>query len=133
MPATYFRRDGSGHSIRGRHARDAGATAWSRLPVALRRGLKSADAQLLGISAEWHHAGKHASEVYVYYPQQVEAFWSALDHAGLSVPDAITAARREWLFAPPTPERATWYDRWCQLVDARDAAEAVRADLKETV
>lgn len=83
MTARYFHK-GRGHSFRGAEAREQGAKAWSRLPARLRRGLKSAEADTLCISQEWHHAGKYASEVTVYYPEQVEAFWNILDEAELT-------------------------------------------------
>ena len=87
MSATYYNRKGAGHSIRGAAARDAGAMAWSKLPAQLRRGLTSTEAAALPISSEWHHAGKYASQVYVYYIGQVEAFWNTLDAAGVTVAD----------------------------------------------
>jgi hypothetical protein len=85
MSATYFNRDGSGHSRRGAEARELGAVAWSRLPKALRRGLNSKQAEEARISLEWHHAGKFANRVTVYYPAQVETYWRVLDQAGVQV------------------------------------------------
>ncbi|ANP27990.1 hypothetical protein DHOM_05080 [Dermabacter hominis 1368] len=81
MPATYFTR-GRGHSRRGQEARDNGALPWSQLPASYRRGLTSAQAKELDISNEWHHAGKYATEVYVYYPEAVAAYWDTLEARG---------------------------------------------------
>lgn len=80
MTATYFHKRGDGHSIRGKIARDSGARPWSKLPARLRRGLTTKQAAELRISGEWHHAGKYASEVPVYYLDQVAAFWDRLDN-----------------------------------------------------
>lgn len=83
MTATYFTR-GRGHSHRGQESRDNGALPWSQLPSSIRRGLTSTQAKSLNISDEWHHAGKYASEVYVYYPEAVEAYWNTLESHGFT-------------------------------------------------
>lgn len=90
MNATYFNK-GQGHSIRGRIAREDGGMAWSKLPANLRRGLTAAQAARINISYEWHHAGKYAAEVHVYYPAQVEAYWKVLDNAGVEVGELFGA------------------------------------------
>lgn len=81
MTATYFTR-GRGHSRRGQEARDNGALPWSQLPASYRRGLTSMQAYNLNISDEWHHSGKYATAVYVYYPEAVQAYWDALEAHG---------------------------------------------------
>lgn len=85
MSATYFNKRGDGHSIRGTMAREQGAVAWSKLPATLRRRLSVRDAIDAEISREWHHAGKYATEVHVYYLDQVEEFWRVIDKAGVTV------------------------------------------------
>ena len=89
MPATYYTKRGQGHSRRGAEAREMGARPWSRLPHSLKRGLKSAQAEELRISFEWHHTGKYATEVYVYYPEQVQAFWAVIDDSGYTAEELL--------------------------------------------
>lgn len=108
MVATYFHKRGEGHSIRGKAAREQGARAWSRLPANLKRGLTSKQAAALRISDEWHHAGKYASEVTVYYPMQVERFWEVIDAEGLTVEDllAIEDHRTAVMLGGPTSDHS---------------------------
>lgn len=115
MVATYFGK-GVGHSIRGRIAREQGGTPWSKLPARFRRGLTAKQAQQLTISFEWHHAGKHATQTYVYYQPQVEAFWNEIDSANITVED---------LFGDlPLPQHVL-----VARTNARDAAERTRCDI----
>ena len=128
MPASYYNRDGSGHSRRGQSARDNGATSWSQLPSALRRKLTSKQAEQLGISSEWHHAGKYANNVYVYYPEAVQAFWGVIDAAGITTEQALSAISYLPLDATEE-ETATWRARRVTIVDARNAAEAIAENM----
>lgn len=118
--ASYYRK-GRGHSVRGQQARDAGAVPWSKLPSALRRSLTSEQADQLRITDEWHHAGKFAAQVPVYYREQVEAFWAVVDAADIAVPALLHAVERAVFDADPVirSRAAVWYD-------AVAAAEAVR-------
>ena len=132
MPASYFNARHVGHSRRGESARDRGARAWSRIPARLRKGFTSAEAEELRISCEWHHAGKYATPVYVYYPSAVDAFWKALDDAGITADDVRAhwddirlsrfEANRDLLTAINTARRIAYetaaqfeYDRDCLL------------------
>ena len=118
MSASYFNKRGAGHSIRGTIAREQGGMAWSRLPASLRRGLASVQAQDLGISTEWHHAGKYANEVYVYYPDQVKAFWDSLDGAGETAEALLSCGSLplEVLQARTAAQKAAEQVR-CEIVD----------------
>lgn len=124
MTASFFR-DGRGHSLRGERARERGARAWSRLPKRLRRDFTSEEAQQLRISNEWHHTGKHANRVHVYYPEQVQAFWDRLDADGIDP--------REWFARIKSAEgnidlhMATKRE----LRGAQEAAEEMRAHIEE--
>ena len=118
MSATYYNRNGAGHSIRGAAAREAGGMAWSKLPSALRRGLTSTEAAALPISSEWHHAGKYAAQVYVYYAAQVEAFWNTLDAGGVTVADLQGDL--------PLPLHVLQ-----ARTEAREAAEIVRCEITD--
>lgn len=128
MAATYFHRNGAGHSLRGQIARDNGAMSWSKLPKELRHGFTSKQAELLSISDEWHHAGKYANEVHVYYTPQVEAFWAAIEAEGFTVADM-----KEWVrfrVAPTTMTRPERFAEMSRAVNiASDAAETVREEL----
>lgn len=126
MTARYFHK-GRGHSIRGQIARDNGGRAWSKIPARLRRGLKSAQAADLGISWEWHHAGKYATEVYVYYPEQVEAYWEIIDAAGITV-DELTSRRelQHDIVRGDVSQRERLMSITYAINEASDAAEAVR-------
>lgn len=124
MTASFFR-DGRGHSLRGEQARERGARAWSRLPKRLRRDFTSEEAQQLRISNEWHHTGKHANRVHVYYPEQVQAFWDRLDADGIDP--------REW-FARRDAARGdvdTYMRIERELRAAQHAAEEIRTQLEE--
>lgn len=123
MTASYYGRRGSGHSRRGAEAREHGARAWSRLPARLRRGICSGTAETLGITREWHHAGKYAAEVRVYYPHQVDAYWRAFDEVGCAVEEAVAALTSAWAFADPDSPTAVLVRR---LHGAADAAEHAR-------
>lgn len=124
MTATYFNRNHTGHSIRGTVAREQGAMAWSKLPANLRKGITSAQAEALVISTEWHHAGKHADRVSVYYPEQVQAFWDTLGEAmtaGELKEHANNRIKMRLIFPAQ--------DQQVALVAAREAAETVRQEI----
>ena len=125
MSATYFNKRGDGHSIRGTMAREQGAVAWSKLPATLRRGLSIRDAIDAEISREWHHAGKYATEVHVYYLDQVEEFWRVIDKAGVTVKQLkeVLRSRRDYTYRN-TPETMALMTA---VFEAADAAEVVRA------
>lgn len=133
MPASYFHKAGEGHSRRGRATRSHGAVTWGRLPAALRRDPTAADAHTLQISLEWHHAGKHATETFVYYPQQVEAYWKAFDAAGGVLSDALdTQARTQLLLGQLSPIREQAVRAaWADTSAATRAAEQAREHLTE--
>lgn len=124
MTASFFR-DGRGHSLRGAAARERGARPWSTLPKTLRRDLNSDQAAQLGISQEWHHTGKFAARVHVYYVEQVEAYWDRLDADGIDA--------RGWLARIKSAEgnidlhMATKRE----LRGAQEAAEEMRAHIEE--
>ena len=127
MSATYFNKRGDGHSIRGTMAREQGAVAWSKLPATLRRGLSIRDAIDAEISREWHHAGKYATEVYVYYPAQVEEFWRVIDKAGVTVKQLkeVLRSRRYYTYRN-TPENMAVMTA---VFEAADAAETARVEI----
>lgn len=130
MTATYFNRNGSGHSLRGAEARENGAVAWSKLPTQLRRGLNSKQAEGARISLEWHHAGKYAARVHVYYIAQVEAYWEALDQAGVA---AVEIGEYQELSARLVVGTGNDRDREIRaaVTAAARAAEDVRAEIAE--
>ena len=105
MSATYFNKRGDGHSIRGTMAREQGAVAWSKLPATLRRGLSIRDAIDAEISREWHHAGKYATEVHVYYLDQVEEFWTG--SRGWAFTTILSARLAQLVAHPPCKGRVT--------------------------
>lgn len=130
MTATYFSK-GRGHSLRGQYARDKGARCWSKLPASLRRGLTSAQASMLYISSEWHHAGKFATEVYVYYPAQVQAFMDVIDNSDYTLDDLVDAVQNRSHLLIDDPETyhrevAPLFSLWS---DARMRADDVREEL----
>lgn len=125
MTATYFNRNGEGHSRRGTEARENGARAWSRIPAKLRRGLTSKQAETLRISQEWHHAGKYATQVYVYYIEQVEAFWASLDAAQVTAEQVLEAIPGWAMAEPDSPQ----FSRVRAMMTATGAAEQVRIEL----
>lgn len=126
MTATYFNRNGSGHSIRGTLARDQGAMAWSKLPATLRRSLTSKQAESLVISFEWHHAGKYAARVPVYYIPQVEAFWAVLDTFGATNEQIKAHAK-----SLNTMDFVTRQKLAVPMAEARETAENVRLEITE--
>lgn len=131
MTATYHRH-GQGHSLRGRDARAAAAAAWSRLPTELRRGLTSGEAARLGISKEWHHAGKTANQVFVYYRGQVAAFWAVVDSMGVTVDDlraAAAEASKAIVWGSESVSESAQRGLNARRVASR-AAEAARCDLR---
>lgn len=130
MTAKYFNRNGSGHSRRGAEARENGAVAWSRLPKSMRRGLSSKQAEGARISLEWHHAGKYANRVHVYYPAQVQAYWLGLDQAGVA---AEEVAEFQALAGRLVAGRGSDRDREVRaaVTAACNAAEDVRAVIAE--
>ena len=127
MSATYFDKRGDGHSIRGTMAREQGAMAWSKLPATLRRGLSTRDAMDADISREWHHAGKYATEVYVYYLDQVEEFWRVIDKEGVTVKQLkeVLRSRRYYTYRN-TPENMALMT---VVFEAADAAETARLEI----
>lgn len=130
MSATYFTK-GREHSLRGAQAREDGGMAWSKLPAKLRRGLTSKQATVLQISGEWHHAGKYASEVYVYYPEQVQAFWGTLEESGYGVAELSEAVERRHELAVGTDDDThEWITSRLQALQAaRNVAEEVRQEV----
>lgn len=130
MTATYFNKSGAGHSRRGLIAREQGALAWSRLPANLRRKLSSGQAESLRISFEWHHTGKYANKVFVYYPEQVEAYWATLEAEGVSPEQALVAVGTPLSVDSTTQERKDWLRARIAVAAASDAAERVREELE---
>ena len=126
MSATYFNKSGAGHSRRGQYAREQGAMAWSKLPANLRRQLSSRQAELLQISAEWHHAGKYANPVYVYYPEQVEAYWAALDETGITPQQAVAAVGTVPATDFTPEQHEAWRNARIAVATAAEAAEQIR-------
>ena len=124
MSATYYDRNGAGHSIRGQEARDNGAMAWSKLPAALRRKFTAKQAQNLEISAEWHHSGKYANETYVYYIPQVAAYWAIIDAAEATSEELAALANRDYGKLNDDMVRANRL--YGAKADAREAAETIR-------
>jgi lipopolysaccharide biosynthesis protein len=108
-------------------AREQGAVAWSKLPATLRRGLSIRDAIDAEISREWHHAGKYATEVHVYYLDQVEEFWRVIDKAGVTVKDLkeVLRSRRDYTYRN-TPENMALMT---VVFEAADAAETARVEI----
>lgn len=104
--------------------------SWSKVPAKLRQGLKAADAVTLRISEEYHHAGKFANKVFVYYIEQVEAYWEAFDEIGCTIEEALDIKQGRYIFSDDKDirERGSVIHR--QLDNARGRAEDVRARIE---
>ena len=131
MTATYFHRQGAGHSRRGAVARELGASSWSKLPSGMKRGLTSKQAEDLQISAEWHHAGKFANRVFVYHPDAVERFFEVCETSGLTIADlqSYTAMRNDMVMGRGNIDEIR--EKVAIVGIAQNEAEQVREEIME--
>lgn len=135
MIATYFSSRGAGHSYNGQEARENGAMSWSNLPWKLRKYISSKQARDLRISDEWHHSGKFAQEVYVYYPEQVQKFFEVIgDFATRQQLAQYRDMRHFMTMGYDTQEKfgvsREWVEQLVQLVQqASNEAEKIRCEL----